>query len=87
MIFHMDNQNHPMAYAKALKFGNVMLKRAKRELDRLDEQMRRAQQDGQDVAALQVQFEQLRQSVEVFEQELMTHQLQYEDGVVDASRR
>jgi hypothetical protein len=75
-----------MAFAKELKFGNLLLKRAKRELGRLDFQIRQAHEYGKDIAALQVQFEQLQQSIEVFEQELTMFQLQNGDGMVDASQ-
>jgi hypothetical protein len=80
MLFQMDNENDPTAYAKELKFGNLMLKRAKRELGRLDAQIRNNHEYGRDVSGLQVQFEQLQRSVEVFEQELASYQLHYGDG-------
>ncbi|CAM3810273.1 hypothetical protein [Alicyclobacillus pomorum] len=86
MIFQIDNRNDPAAYAKELKFGNLLLKRAKRELSRLDLQIKQAHEYGTDSAALQVQFEQLQQSIAVFEQELTMFELQYGDGMVDASQ-
>jgi hypothetical protein len=80
MLFQMDNQHDATAYARELKFGNLMLKRAKRELGRLDAQIRQAHECGRDCADLSVQFEQLQRSVEVFEQELASYQLHYGDG-------
>ena len=56
-------------YEKELQFGAVMLKRANRELTRLETEMAKAVQLGEDANALRAQRDQLSQAICLFEEE------------------
>lgn len=78
-IFHANEDNRQVLYEKELKFGRIMLKRAKRELGYLDEQIKVAQNAKMDAHKLEVEFAQLNESIHSFEDELAAFQHIYED--------
>jgi hypothetical protein len=74
----MESEMEPtqLRFAKELQFGRIMLRRAKRELGRLDWEIQSATDRNLDTSILAEDFDQLRESIASFERELDTLQAQ-----------
>jgi aminoglycoside phosphotransferase (APT) family kinase protein len=74
----MESEMEPtqLRFAKELQFGRIMLRRAKRELGRLDWEIQSATDRNLDTSILVEDFDQLRESIASFERELDTLQAQ-----------
>ena len=75
----IDTRQH-QTFEKELHFGQVMLKRAKRELSRLDAEINHGHGAGANTLSVRSQFDQLETSVVHFEQELAAVQSRCEAG-------
>lgn len=79
----LDLQENP-PYQQELKFGELMLKRAGRELARLRREIEQPD-SAADIAVLKTRYEKLCTEIESFEVELRSYQAQVTEGNWSAS--
>jgi predicted nucleic acid-binding Zn-ribbon protein len=73
---HSEMERTQLRFVKELQFGRIMLRRAKRELGRLELEIQSATDRNQDTSSLEEDFHRLRESIASFERELDTLQVQ-----------